>query len=179
MKINLINQVIWLGSFILYCGMYSVVNGQEVDSMKVMDCVTVRRIGQKPSPKNNIKAAPDVIVEVPDDIHIRFELKNNCGQTIYFLSSKTPKEIYPAGFLLYRNHENVWTSRSPAWRRARSLTGITYRWVPLKAGKSIEFEYSDLTLIEGERNIAIYINYFPSHENRVELLAESFSIIRQ
>lgn len=176
MQITVMKNLKWLMLTIFIFALCLIVEGQEVDSKMKIDCITLRMIAQKPAPKIKEKPAPDVIVETPDDIHIRFELNNNCDQTIYFLSSLTPDEKYPAGFMIYRNKNNEWKARFPDWRREGNLTGITYTWVPLKTGKSIEFEYSDLSLIEGERSIAIYVNFSPSHEKRVELLAEPFTI---
>ncbi|HMJ08744.1 MAG TPA: hypothetical protein VK468_07045 [Pyrinomonadaceae bacterium] len=153
--------------------------GQEANSKMKIDCATLRMIEQKPAPKLKEKTAPDVIVMTPDDIHIRFELKNNCNQTIYYLAQNIPDDKKtPAGFFLYRNKkEDDWKSRSPAWRREGSLTDpYLYHWMPIEAGKSIEFEYSDLSSIEGERSVAIYVSYSTSQEERIELMAFPFTI---
>jgi hypothetical protein len=151
--------------------------GQNTDSKMKIDCVTLRMIEQKPAPKFKGKPAPDVIITVPDDLHIRFELKNKCDVSIYYLSYANPDNKVPAGFFIYRNKENEWKARTPAWRREGSLTDpFNYKWEPLKTGESVEFEYSDLSKIEGERSVAIYVNHCPVQEKRIELLAEPFSI---
>jgi hypothetical protein len=148
---------------------------QEADTK---ECVSLRMIEQKPAPPLKEKPAPDVIVAVPDDLHFRFELKNNCSQTMYYLAFNLPDENrMPAGFFIYRNKNQEWKARTPTWRREGSLTdSFNYHWIPLKTGESVEFEYSDLSRIEGERSIAIYVNPVPRQEGRVELLAEPFMV---
>jgi hypothetical protein len=151
---------------------------QEIDSKMITNCLTLKMIAQKPAPKITEKPAPDVILMVPDDLHIRFELRNGCEQTIYYLADNIGDDKKsPAGFFLYRKKEDEWKSRFPEWRREGSLTDANwYHWLPLKTGKSVEFEYSDLSKIEGERSVAIYVNSCPVQEKRIEILAEPFSL---
>ena len=148
------------------------------DSKRITDCVSLRMIEQKPAPPIKEKPAPDVFVEKPDDIHLRFELKNNCARTIYYLAYKILKEKTPAGFMIYRNQDGSWKARSPCWEREGCLTGINYEWIALKTDRSKEFEYSDLSLIDEERNISIYINNSPTQKERIEIRAEPFSVKR-
>lgn len=151
---------------------------QEAPAGMNTDCLSLRMISQKPAPKSKEKPAPDLIVEVPDDLHIRFEFKNNCQQTIYYLAAIISEDRRaPTGFLLYRNNDNNWKARTPSWRSEGSLTDpYNYYWLPLRPADWIEFEFSDLSRIEGERSIAIYVNESPCHEKRVELLAVPFKI---
>jgi hypothetical protein len=156
--------------------------GQAVTREEVKtDCVMLRMIQQKRAPKIKDKPAPDVIVAVPDDLSIRFELKNNCNQIIYYLAETIGEDRRsPTGFFIYRDNDKEWKARTPAWRREGSLTDpYLYYWLPLRAGESIEFEYTDLSRIEGERSIAIYVNESPCNQKRIELLAEPFTIQKQ
>lgn len=153
--------------------------GQETDSRINMDCISLKMIDQEPAPKITEQPAPDVIITVPDDLHIRFELKNGCKKTIYYLADNIAGDKRsPAGFFIYRNnHETEWKARTPAWRRDGSLTDPNwYHWLPLKTDKSVEFEYSDLSKIKGERSVAIYVNSCPVQKNRIEILAEPFTV---
>lgn len=174
MKLTLRKNLELLVLTVFVVGMHITVGGQKAYSRMNMDCVALRKIAQKPAPKISVKPAPDVIVKTPDDIHFRFELRNRCDQTIYFLFSKTADETYPAGYMIYRKNKE-WRARTPSWRRDGDLTGSTVDWAALKPGEKVEFEYSDLSLIEGERSAAIYINASPTHEGRVELLADPFN----
>jgi hypothetical protein len=151
---------------------------QEAASAFKRECLSLKMIGQTPAPKIKEKPAADVIVAVPDDLHIRFEFHNNCTKTIYYLAETIHHDRRgPTGFLLYRSNENNWTARTPSWRREGSLTDpYLYYWLPLRANERIEFEYSDLSVIEGERSLAIYVNESPCHEKRFELLATPFKI---
>lgn len=177
MQVTVIKNLKWLMLTIFIFASCLIVEGQEVDSKMTIDCITLRMIAQKPAPKIKEKPAPDVIVETPDDIHHRFELRNNCDQTIYYLAYNLKDyDTVPAGYMIYRKKRSEWKARSAGWQREGEFTGVNFHWLPLKTGKSIEFEYSDLSLIDGERSIAIYVNFSPSHEKRVELLAEPFTI---
>lgn len=151
---------------------------QEARAGMNTDCLSLRMIGQQPAPKLKEKPAPDVIVTVPDDLHIRFEFQNNCQQTIYYLAQTIGDDRRaPTGFFIYRNNQTAWKARTPDWRREGSLTDpYLYYWLPLRISERIEFEFSDLSRIEGERSIAIYVNQSPGHEKRVELLAVPFKI---
>lgn len=151
---------------------------QEAASAFKTDCLSLKMIGQRPAPKIKEKPAPDVIVAVPDDLHIRFEFQNNCQKAIYYLGETIHQgRRAPTGFLLYRSNDNNWKARTPSWRREGSLTDpYLYYWLPLRASERIEFEYSDLSVIEGERSLAIYVNESPCHEKRFELLATPFKI---
>ena len=151
---------------------------QERPSELNTDCLSLKMIEQKPAPKSKEKPAPDVIVAVPDDLHIRFEFKNNCQQTIYYLAETISDDRRaPTGFFIYRNNQADWKARTPTWRREGSLTDpFLYYWLPLRPSEQIEFEFSDLTRIEGERSIAIYVNTSPCQDKRVELLAVPFRI---
>lgn len=152
--------------------------GQETDPKTKMDCISLKMIAQKPAPKITEKPAPDVIITVPDDLHIRFELQNKCEQPIYYLAYNIGNDKKsPAGFFIYRKKDGEWEARSPVWRREGSLTDPNwYHWLPLKTGESVEFEYSDLSKIEGKRSVAIYVNSCPVQEKRIEILAEPFTI---
>lgn len=177
MKITLIKNPRWLVLAILIFAMCPMVEGQETDPKMKIDCVSFRMIAQKPAPKIKEKPAPDVIVETPDDIHLQFELENNCDQRIYYLAyNLRDHNTAPAGFMIYRDKEDQWTARSPGWRREGDLTGVNYHWLPIETGGCLKFEGSDLSLIEGERSIAIYVNYSPSHVKRVEIMAVPFTI---
>jgi hypothetical protein len=145
------------------------------------DCIALRMVQQKPAPKIKGKPAPDVIVTVPDDLSIRFELRNNCKQDIYYLAETVGEDKRaPTGFLIYRDKDKEWKARTPTWRREGSLTDpYLYYWLPLRVGERVEFEYTDLSRIEGERSLAVYLNESPCNEKRVELLAEPFTINKQ
>lgn len=151
---------------------------QEAPAAMNTDCLSLRMVGQKPAPKLKEKPAPDVIVAVPDDLHIQFAFQNNCQQTIYYLADTISEDRRaPTGFLLYRKNDNDWKARAPSWRREGSLTDpYLYHWVPLRPAERIEFEFSDLSRIEGERSLAIYVNESPCHGKRIELLAVPFKI---
>lgn len=153
------------------------VKGQGVIKAGRGDCLILKMIEQK-SPPNLIEIpASDVIVETPDDLHFRFRLKNNCRETIYYLSYTILDQEVPAGFMIYRTKENDWKTRTEGALGEGSLTSPSlYHWVPLKFTESIEFEYSDFSLIEGERSLAIYVNNRPSQQKRIELLAEPFVV---
>ena len=80
---------------------------QEAPAGVNTNCLSLRMIGQRPAPKLKEKPAPDVIVTVPDDLHIRFELKNNCQQTIYYLAETIGDDRRaPTGFFIYRNNQS-------------------------------------------------------------------------
>jgi hypothetical protein len=148
--------------------------GQVPLQKSFVDCVELRMTEQKTIPILQEAPALDVIVDKPDDIHFRFNLKNNCSYIVYFLASSTPDVLYPAGYLLYRDKGGQWKSKLAGWRREGDLTGVVYTWVPLEPTKQVEFEYSDLSKIEKERSIAIYLNTAPTHDRRVEFLATPF-----
>jgi hypothetical protein len=172
-----------LALFLIIAGVCVVARAGQVVTREEMKtgCVTLRMIQQKPAPKIKGKPAPDVIVAVPDDLSIRFELKNNCKQDIHYLAETIGDDSRaPTGFFIYRDKDKEWKARTPAWRREGSLTDpYLYYWLPLRAGESIEFEYTDLSRIEGERSIAIYVNDSPCNEKRIELLAEPFTLHKQ
>ena len=177
MRIVSTNGLKWFMRACLAAAMCPTVGAQEVKSKMRIDCLTLQMIEQKPAPEIKEKPAPDVIVETADDIHIRFVLKNNCDQTIYYLAYNLRNyNTAPAGYMIYRGENNQWTARSPGWRRDGEFTGVTFHWLPIKTGRSIEFEYSDLSLIKGERSVAIYLNTTPSHENRAEVIGKPFTL---
>lgn len=158
-------------------GIFGLGQAQDGRSRLESGCVSLKMIEQKPAPKSNEKPAPDVIVTIPDDYHIVFELKNLCREPIYYLAYDVPDlNKAPAGFMIYRNKKNNWEARSPAWRREGSLTGIWYHWVRLNPTERVEFEYSDLSRITGERSVAIYVNSCPVQEKRVEIIGTPFSL---
>jgi hypothetical protein len=136
-------------------------------------------IEQKPVPLQVARPAPDVVLEgPPDDIHIRFKLINKCEHAIYYLAYVLLEDDRtPAGFMIYRNKDGDWEARSPAWRRERGLTSpYSYHWVQLRPAEFKEFEYSDQSLIKGERSLSIFVSIEPSHDKRSELLAEPFMV---
>jgi hypothetical protein len=50
--------------------------------------------------------------------------------------------------------------------------------LPIAPHKFIEFEYSDLSKIDGKRSAAIYVNVKPTQGDRIEILAEPFNVKR-
>jgi hypothetical protein len=170
-KIKLVLLIIYV------CMVCISVEGQDNTKEGKIDCVTLQMFEQKLAPELKEKSASDVIVTTPDDLHLRFRLKNNCDQTIYYLSYAILDKDVPAGFMIYLDKENEWKTRTEGVRGEGSLTDpFLYHWVALKTGEKVEFEYSDLSIIEGERSLAIYVNYCPSQKKRIEILAEPFSV---
>ena len=167
----------WFMCTCLAAAMGTTAGAQDVKPKMRIDCLTLQMIKQKPPAEIKEKPAPDIIVGTADDIHIRFLLENHCDQTIYYLAyNLRDYNTAPAGYMIYRGESNQWTARSPGWRREGEFTGVAFHWLPIKPGTSIEFEFSDLSLLKGERSVAIYVNATPSHQNRTEVIGKPFTL---
>lgn len=173
-----------LFGMIIFCFMAQVVSGQKTISEDQQaysedkdGCGQLELFSQENYSAENIKPPSDVLILVPDDITSRFKLTNGCDKTIYYLATIIDED--PWGYFLYRKEGNEWKARTPAWRRKRGLTGSLYRWLPLEANKSITFEFTDLSCIEGERSIAIYIKYASDQEDIIEIMADPYFPIKR
>lgn len=173
-----------LGSFakvmvaaVFLCAMGTALRAQAVSSTRKLDCVGLRVASQLPARKQVEETAPDVIIETPDDIYLDFELKNSCSQTIFYLAYNLPDlNKAPVGYMIYRAGDGEWKARSPGWRRPGDLSGRGLHWLPIMPGSCFRFEGSDLSLIKGERSLAIYVNTEPRLERNIEMLAVPFTI---
>lgn len=120
----------------------------------------------------------DVTVIVDDDLAVRFRLSNCSKENIYYLSTIYAKN--PTGYVLYRQPgEKNWRATSPDRGREGSLTGGGYEWRLLAPGKSVQFEFSDLSTRDGEHAISVLVNTQPTHDGRQELISDTFHPINR
>jgi hypothetical protein len=172
------NKIKLLALAVFTIGGYVSVAGQQTALSDLSECANLRMVEEKPALKLKAKPVSNVKTTVPDVLSSQFELKDNCSQTIYYLAFNVPNEnTKPALIFLYRNKDSE-CSGAPTWfRRSNLLTSPgLYHWLPIRTGESIKFEYASLSRIQGERTIAMYVNYYPRQEEMRELLAEPFSI---
>jgi hypothetical protein len=160
-------------ALIICCLFGLTVKGQETKPLNNSGCAQVELVEQKKLLRANRKPPRDVIVIDPDNIAVTFQLKNNCGKTIYYLVSVHTQR--PVGFMLFKPENGKWKARSPGWGREGIFTDDdNYSWLPVESEKSMKFEFTDISLIEGERSVAIYVNDAPKQENRIEINAEPY-----